>query len=600
MRFNLLFIFFAAQLLTCSCFCQDNKQEVIQLVDSLDDIVYVEMPAAKAKGKKYRIRVRSQQEFDSINGRLMAAIDKGEKNIIVDIAPGTYYFKENHIDLYQKKTNASISIRGHNAIVVAAGNNVGSEVAFEPYASYVDISSLKTYSCWGEMQFADSLIQVVDKEKKICRLPCKELKDTPKEKCKDVYVAITQWYKTLPYQVLEIKDGWLFLVADNLSYIENFNIKDYNVNYDFIYGKELPRFRMCRIPGDEEIREEKQNLHECGTSCFLSLKSSAFNTFTLTGFKFVGNKRGNPFLCLIWTKANKITIEDCTFEAINSRVAYISNTSNVVFEKDKVIGCYENGISADNDSENISVTNCLFDKCGWKMDYTFCLQFAGKNYYIANNTFRDFSYGAINTGAGRGNKNKGCSGIIENNEIYYTADYFKNKQKYTIMDSGAIQLATQHDGTIIRYNYIHDYEGMKDNRGIFCDEGARNLKIYGNVILNTPNCYSIDSRRVNRGEQDSLNNTGNVVMYNIVDNRIRFVGKDNRHNGCFKGNNIILYKAGTSQPKTQYESIECMKDDESLSIEGVSGNKIVVNSKTWRYLKGIPVFNRIKNHIKRI
>lgn len=588
------------QLLTRPCFCQDRKQVVPLLVDSLNKIKFSGISVSKTKNKAYRIRVRSQQEFDSINGRLISAIDKGEKNIIVDVSSGTYYFKENHIDLYQKKTNASISFRGHNTIVVPVGNNTGSEVAFEPYTSYVDISSLKTYSCWGEMQFADSLIQVVDNEMKICRLPCKELKDTPKEKCKDTYVAITQWYKTLPYQVLEIKEGWLFFVADNLSYIENFNIKDYNVNYDFIYGKELPRFRMCNIPGNDEIIVEKQNLHECSASCFLSLKASTFNTFTFSGFRFVGNKRGNPFLCLIWTKANNITIEDCTFEAINSRVAYISNTSNVVFEQDKVIGCYENGICADNDSENISVTDCFFDKCGWIMDYSFCIQCDGKNYYIANNTFRDFSYGAINTGAGRGNKRKACSGIIENNEIYYTADFFKNKQKYTIMDSGAIQLATQHDATIIRYNYIHDYEGMKDNRGIFCDEGARNLKIYGNIIINTPNCYSIDSRRVNRGEQDSLNNTGNVVMYNIVDNRIRFVGKDDRHNRCFKGNNILFYKAGTNQPKSQYESIEWREDDVAVSYEGFSKNKIVVNRETWQYLKGIPVFNRIKKHIKRI
>lgn len=119
-----------------------------------------------------------------------------------------------------------------------------------------------------------------------------------------------------------------------------------------------------------------------------------------------------------------------------------------------------------------------------------------------------------------------CSGIIENNEIYLTKDYYNNKEKYTSMDAGAIQVRTQSDQTIIRYNYIHDIVGMKDNRGIFCDEGARNFKIYNNVILNTPNCYSIDARKVtDRTLADTLNNRNNVMMYNVVDNRIRFVSR---------------------------------------------------------------------------
>ena len=36
---------------------------------------------------------------------------------------------------------------------------------------------------------------------------------------------------------------------------------------------------------------------------------------------------------------------------------------------------------------------------------------------------------------------------------------------------------------------------MGDNRGIFCDDGASNISIYGNVILNTPNSYCIDLRQ---------------------------------------------------------------------------------------------------------
>lgn len=63
-----------------------------------------------------------------------------------------------------------------------------------------------------------------------------------------------------------------------------------------------------------------------------------------------------------------------------------------------------------------------------------------------------------------------------------------------LMDSGAIYTWTQNDQVIIRYNYIHDYTGASDNRGMFCDDGAANFKIIGNRILRIANSYCVDSR----------------------------------------------------------------------------------------------------------
>lgn len=200
-------------------------------------------------------------------------------------------------------------------------------------------------------------------------------------------------------------------------------------------------------------------------------------------------------------------------------------SNNIEFDGNTVNGCYTTALCLRNGCENVSVTNNLFENGSQCVSFSFFVQCEAKNFYIANNTFRDFGYSAIAAGMMRGTEKKyECSGIIENNEIYLTKDYYNNKEKYTSMDAGAIQVRTQSDQTIIRYNYIHDIVGMKDNRGIFCDEGARNFKIYNNVILNTPNCYSIDARKVtDRTLADTLNNRNNVMMYNVVDNRIRFV-----------------------------------------------------------------------------
>ena len=304
-------------------YCQSQQKKSGQIITSLDNIRHRNKTIAKNKAKAFRIRVQNQLDFDKISETIIAAIDKGEKNIIVEISSGIYYFKENHIELYQKKTDASITIRGHNTVVVAVGKSMNGKQEFNPYTSYVDISNIKAYNCWGEMQYADSLIQVVDK-KKVCRLHCSTLNDVAANNCNDAYVNITQWYKSITYRVLEIKDGWLYFIADNLEFIKSFNYRDYNVNYDYIYGKEIPRFRLCNVPDNgkntyscnEEVVTINRGFHECGTSCFLSLKASALNTFTMSGIRFVGNKRGNPFLCLIWTKANSITIKDCSFESL--------------------------------------------------------------------------------------------------------------------------------------------------------------------------------------------------------------------------------------------------------------------------------------------
>lgn len=95
------------------------------------------------------------------------------------------------------------------------------------------------------------------------------------------------------------------------------------------------------------------------------------------------------------------------------------------------------------------------------------------------------------------------------------------------MDSGAIYIFTQNDGAVIRNNYIHDYVGMKDNRGIFCDDGAYGFTITGNVIRNVPNSYSIDSRlclnvETQAGSVVKKVNYNNIIRNNRVDGPVRF------------------------------------------------------------------------------
>ena len=93
------------------------------------------------------------------------------------------------------------------------------------------------------------------------------------------------------------------------------------------------------------------------------------------------------------------------------------------------------------------------------------------------------------------------------------------------------------DDFLIQNNIISNYTGPKDNRGIFCDDGAKNFTIEGNHISNTPNSYSIDARRVVSieegvypGSHVKLANINNKIGGNYIDGPIRFEGRNNNSN----------------------------------------------------------------------
>ena len=160
------------------------------------------------------------------------------------------------------------------------------------------------------------------------------------------------------------------------------------------------------------------------------------------------------------------------------------------------------------------------------------------------------------------------------------------------MDGGAIYAWTQNDNAIIRYNYIHDYVGAGYNRGIYLDDGVSNIKLYGNIITNTPSYYSIDSRYVKDHAYGYSNNSNNLIAYNVVDNYICFMGYKGEERQCRKGPNFILLKDNPSIT-SKYEALASKNDD----VEIVSFNKDVTKSikkKELRIIKKNPWFKVLK------
>ena len=206
---------------------------------------------------------------------------------------------------------------------------------------------------------------------------------------------------------------------------------------------------------------------------------------------------------------------------------------------------------------------------GKRMSNTPCVRCQGTDYRVSDNVFLNFGYGGISTGVWYKSKMKHpCSGVIENNELSYNQDYLDHIDNFGIMDGGAIYIATKNAGSIIRNNYIHDFSGMKSNRGIFCDDGASNIEMYGNFITGIANSRCIDARRAAKIECPSTPesdidraNVNIIIRDNVVDGGIRFEAHEGPDNGCVKGANYILPAKDGSIPRMIVDHVADQKED---------------------------------------
>lgn len=72
------------------------------------------------------INVRDQKEFDELGNRINQFLSRGVKDINIIIAPSTFYYKDDHIDLSGKNyPESSIRIKGNGAKLVASGKSQG-------------------------------------------------------------------------------------------------------------------------------------------------------------------------------------------------------------------------------------------------------------------------------------------------------------------------------------------------------------------------------------------------------------------------------------------------------------------------------------------
>ena len=192
------------------------------------------------------------------------------------------------------------------------------------------------------------------------------------------------------------------------------------------------------------------------------------------------------------------------------------------------------------------VQHCTFRHIGMRGSNSACVHSRG-NAYVANNDFVDFNYCAISLGYISVDKESYLpSSIVENNRISWSKSWGKLMQLYGLCDGGAIYIATNNKRCILRNNVILNFGGHGSNRGIYCDDGAYNVTIYGNVITGTQNSYDIDSRDCSKNPQRQRPvgydvNTYNYIGYNICSGKLNMHGSSaKKPNNCCFENNVIV------------------------------------------------------------
>lgn len=560
-----------------------------------------------SNGSSLYIDVYTQKDFDEIANNLQKALKGGAKDITIRISKGRFYFNENHIsirDTYHK--DVSLHIIGNKTEVVSAGKLVTiSDVkagTFSPEAIYLD-RRLNDVFFWSDMFQTDQMVEVVDFNSKYCRMHCSEIQLPSTIDCTNAYLQLTEWYMSGTYKIDKVDGEYVYFIASDLSK-GMAPYGDYNVNYDYTVAKRYPRFRVCNLPVPScnttiDMVENGVGLYQCTSSCFLDFYGSDFKQVELAGLNFIGNCSGSKLINMHGARTSDgFFIKNCKFSAIKSIVVYILETPNVIVNNCLFEDCYNNVIlGVANATRNTHITDNAFFNVGKGLQSTGAIRCQSENFYIARNTI--VNYGMMGIGVGLGYRgDKEGYGIIEDNVLYFTDDYYKKASKNSIIDGGAIYLWTRNKGTIIRYNRIHNYIGAGANRGIYCDDGAYGFSIYGNVITNVGNSNYIDSRKVNFSYLPS--NTNNLIVYNIISGNYKYVGSDNiAQNGCVKGANILLNKKGTAPEfAIVVDNIQNPEEDVCLPYKSIKGLSIVVPRSTRRELRKLPFYNRIKKYFK--
>jgi len=543
------------------------------------------------------VKVQSQADFDKLQNSIVSALAVSN-DVTVELQKGTYTYSEKHIDLSKKNYQGkNLTINGNGSSLFAAGTDLKSgdkfSGEFTPKMGVVT-SDGKELNIWDDLKYSDGKIEVVNETQKLCRLKNNDYKPMKSKDCKYTYIWIPQWYTARTYKVEKIEKGYIYFIADNLG---KSSYADYNVNTDIGYGKlSNIRFHMCNVQGsaadfnifDGRVQANTPQKIRIGSAGrFFRISGTQFSKLILSGINFYGGAETERYLLdFVSSKCGSVVVKDCSFEGMKIGAVNFDYTANCSLLNSIFNNCHNTCARITQTSDNSIVSGNKMSNIGLYGGQSFAITTAGKNFTISDNTISDFAYSAIGVGLHyTGTIKSQITGIIENNNIFYTSNFYKGYEAYTLMDSGAIYAWSQNDNVIIRNNNIHDYIGMRDNRGIFCDDGAKGLNITNNVITGIANSWAIDSRRVKGVESKMGEANINVeITNNITDGSIRFQGRESKNNGCKVSGNILLNQSKLKR-KNDISNVSLNKENERVEDATIENGVVTLPSSSYKKLK---------------
>lgn len=561
------------------------------------------------------IVVHNQEEYNKLKKQILTALSKGDKEIDVLFAPGTYHFNDNELVISRiKAPETKIRFIGNGATLIPDGRGYHSGETYVGDFSYDNswMAGTTDVTIWTQMRYADELIEVVDDKINKCRMKSSAVRTFVAEPGM-AYVNVTHWYNSSIYKIEKIEGDYIYFTATDLK--RSALKKDgYNVNDDFYFLKTNPRYRLCNVETGEVVLRIKDGkvvlprgcnvVYEGRGTRFLTVQVSELAGMEFEGFNFVGNKYqdATSYIYFYEVAAKAVCIKNCTFTGLHGNPVSIVKTDNATIEGNTFTDCYYGGVISDNLSSNTRIMNNVFERMGLRRQSTYDIICRGENYYIGNNTFMDYGHGAIGIGSWQHAKQERLSkGLVENNLLTFTPAYLKEMEVNGLMDGGAIYIWTKNDGAVVRNNFINGFSGAGGNKGIFCDDGAYGFSLIGNVVTGIANSFCITSRRVavvedahTPGTDIEASNINNVIRDNVVDGKVMFVGHERKDNGCVMGNTYVLIARGGKMPENTVNNVTVEGGFIPLESTGMKKGRIGVSRTSYNVLKKSPAWKHVK------
>ena len=453
-------------------------------------------------------RVGDQEGFDGLQARIDRALDAGEDTVLVQLAPGVYFFHEDHLTLSGiDRPGCSVRIIGEDVFLVGGNREAG----YRWENGYVDLENRRPVDVRNPVKRAGFWPVPCLFRKGMYKIPCKE-PDMDGKEATGVRIILSQWFFGAVYEVEKIKNGWLYFRKKERGRTRLWT--------ELRFGRCRPRYILCIPP-------ERTDLHACTESAFLALEDCRLRSFSMEGITFLGNGAGAPLIHIRNVRSDTVRVSDCRFEGIRSQVFEVEGTDRFLLLDNLFRGCYLGVVHLSSDTKDALIQGNRFLDNGIQMTNIPVVLCQGLDFVVRDNLFEDFAYSAIGVGL-HFTDSHGCitSGKVEENEICMS-ESFRSGVPRELIDGGAIYVWTMNRDVCIRHNYIHDIDGPHGNRGIFADDGAVNVEISDNLLLNILGGRGIDLRRAFRVERKRNSvirrvNVGNRMSGNILDGRCRF------------------------------------------------------------------------------